>query len=142
MIAIFLIWFVLILLEILRNRHIIELDHERPVYWLRTAIRIVIAFVFWVISPFIYTKMTYWQWWGMVPMMVLTFWWFFDYGLILARNILDKKKLPFYYLNPRGSFLDRLQNKYPAPYPWFWWKFFLMTAGVDLFIQGLDVVWR
>lgn len=130
------IWFLLILAEIVRNWDIIEEKDKRPIYFESSVLRLAVGFVFWMGSPFIWHGMTYWQWWGMIPMMLFSFWFLFDYGLNIARG-----KKPFWYLNPEGSFLDRLQCKYPNAYPWFWWKLFLMTGGFSLFHYGLDAIW-
>lgn len=130
-------WLFLIYLEIARNFYLIENRKQRPVYWQSNVGRVVVGFVFWIISPwFIWPSMNYWHWWGMVPMMLLSFWFFFDYGLNVVRQV-----KPFYYLNPEGSFLDRFQCNYPNSYVWFWWKLMLMITGVMLFHYGLDYIW-
>ena len=138
MMTVIFVWGFLIGCEIFRNCLMIDKKKMRPVYWQSNVGRIAIGFLFWVASPvFIWKDMTYWQWWGMIPMMLFSFWFFFDYGLNLAR-----KKKPFYYLNPEGSFLDKLQCNYPASYPWFWWKFMLMYAGIITFYYGMDALWN
>lgn len=123
--------------EILRNYHIIEVNMSRPVYWKSTVLRLFVGFTVWVSAPFIWRDMTYWQWWGMIPMMLTSFWWIFDYGLNFVRRI-----RPFYYLNPKGSFLDRFQCNYPNTYVWFWFKLFLMFAGWLVFYYGMDAIWN
>lgn len=129
-------WLMIIGFEILRNYCIIDIDQERPVYWWSTVLRTFVGFIFWVGSPFMDSSMTWWQWWAMIPMMLTSFWFFFDYGLNLAR-----KKKPFYYLNPEGSLLDKFQCKYPGTWPWFCWKFILMLGGLIIFHYGLDAIW-
>lgn len=123
--------------EIRRNYVIIEIDKQRPVYWRSAVLRIFVGFIFWIASPFMWPAMTWWQWWGMIPMMALSFWFIFDYGLNLARNV-----KPLYYINPKGSFLDRFQHKHPNSYVWFWWKFILMLWGLIIFHYGLDAIWN
>lgn len=130
-------WIIIVGFEILRNYLIIEAEEQRPVYWKSTVLRIAVGFAFWIGGPFMDSRLTWWQWWGMIPMMLLTFWFVFDYGLNLARQ-----KAPFYYLNPEGSFLDKLQCNYPNTYTWFWWKLMLMAVGIDLFIEGINVTWE
>lgn len=137
MITLILLWVALIIAEIGRHQYMIEDDHNRPTYWKVTIERIFVGFIFWVCSPFTWKEMTYWQWWGMLPMMGTSFWFIFDYGLNLAR-----KKKPFYYLNPKGSFLDKFQCEYPAPYFWFWVKLIFMYGGWIMFNYGLDAIWN
>lgn len=137
MMMMFGLWLVIIGFEIVRNYWMIDLDHERPVYWQSTVLRIAVGFVFWLLSPFMDHTMSYGQWWGMIPMMVLSFWFCFDYGLNLARG-----KKPFYYLNPEGSLLDKFQCNYPNTYVWFWWKLILMLAGLMVRYYGVDNLWN
>lgn len=138
-------WIVLIWVEIFRNWCIIEVGNKRPTYWWSNIIRITVGFMFWIVSPML-ARMDYYQWWGMIPMMLFTFWFVFDYGLNLVRNLVyrieddHREPLPFYYLNPKGSWLDRLQYKYPHPYPWFWFKLILMVGGLMLFYYGIDFI--
>ena len=129
-------WMLIIVLEIIRNYHIIDIKKRRPVYWQSNVLRIAVGFGFWVVAPIV-AKIPYWSWWGMIPMMLFTFWFVFDYGLNLAR-----KKRPFFYLNPKGSWLDRFQYNSTGTFSWFFWKLILMAGGLWLFFKGLDVAWR
>ena len=140
------IWFALIGVEIFRNWSIIEVGKKRPTYWWSNLIRIVVGFIFWLLCPVVF-EIGYYQWLGMIPMMLLTFWWCFDYGLTQFRNLVHRilkdghELIAFYYLNPKGSWLDRMQCRYPHPYPWFWWKLFLMVGGLLLYYYGLNAAW-
>lgn len=136
-------WLAIIMADIIRNWVIIEVKKQRPNYFWSNVLRIAVGFVFWLLSPVLF-RMTEWQWWSMIPMMLFTFWYCFDYGLTQFRNtfnINNKPRIVFDYLNPNGSWLDRMQCKYPDKYPWFWFKFFLMLAGIALYFYGLDAIW-
>lgn len=137
MIYIYIIWSILIALEIWRNWYLIERLKRRPTYWMSTVGRILVGFIFWFASPFIHPGLSWWQWWGEIAMMVFTFGYFFDYGLNIARGI-----RPVWYLNPKGSILDQLQCKYPNSFAWFWWKLFLMMTGISMMEYGLDAIWN
>lgn len=125
-------YIVLVCLEIARNYRIIEEKKQRPIYLRRWFIRVAVSLVYWI--PF-YWVLPYYQWLGMLVMMPLTFWFVFDYGLNAAR------RKPFAYLNPNGSWLDRLQVNSTGVAAWFFWKLILMAAGVWLFYKGVDVIW-
>jgi hypothetical protein len=135
MMIVFIIYMFLIFLEIYRNYYIIEIKKRRPVYWRSTWLRLTVGAAFWF-GSLIFSSMPYWSRWGMIPMMVLTFWFVFDYGL----NIVRKKK-PFFYLNPNGSWLDKFQYNSTGTFSWFWWKLFLMIGGLLLYFKGLDFAW-
>lgn len=146
MIWIYTIWLLLIAFEILRNWSIMEVANKRPTYWYSNLLRVTAGAIFWLLTG-LFHVLSFWQWMGMLPMMVLTFWFIFDYGLVCFRNFMNKvletKRDPivFYYLNPNGSLIDRLQCKYPHPFPWFWWKLLLMITGIYIFHSGLDTIW-
>jgi len=141
------LWIFIICVEIFRNWCIIEVSNKRPTYWWSNVIRIAIGFIFWVVVK-LFSDINHWQWWGMIPMMLFSFWWIFDYGLSAFRNLMNRimnkaiAKIPFCYLNPNGSFLDQFQCKYPGELPWFWFKFVFMIAGFIVFKQGINSVWE
>lgn len=146
---IYLIWFLLIGVEIFRNWSIIAVRRRRPTYWWSTVLRIVAGFIFWWLVKLVARPDTG-HLYALPIMMVFTFWWVFDYGLNMVRMFLplpsketywkpiwDK---PFYYLNPDGSWLDKFQCKHPHPYAWFWFKLFLAMGSVSLFEKGLQAL--
>lgn len=140
--SILLLWIALIVAEIVRNWYIIDEKNSRPVYSASTMLRIVVGFIFWLTTPVVF-EISYYQWWGMVFMMLFTFWFIFDYGLNQFRNIVTFKfyYLPFFYLNRKGSWLDQMQCNYPHPFPWFCFKVILMVGGIALFYYGIDFIW-
>ncbi len=146
---IYCIWFSLITIEIFRNWCIIYMKNRRPRYWWSSIIRIAIAFTFWIMVGALSNgkTLTHYQWWGMPLMMVFTCWFTFDYGLYQFRNLMYKVSLKeytpivFWYLNPKGSWLDQLQCKHPHAYPWFWFKLLLGAASITIFHYGLDAIW-
>ncbi len=146
---IYCIWFSLIFIEIFRNWCIINLKNRRPRYWWSSIIRITIAFIFWVIVGAISNghTITHSQWYGMLAMMLLTCWFTFDYGLNQFRNMMYKIMLNgytpivYWYLNPKGSWLDQFQAKHPHAYPWFWVKLLLTAMGISIFHYGIDAIW-
>jgi hypothetical protein len=143
MIGVLFTYLALVVVEIFRNWCIIFKRKRRPTYWWSTVIRVSIAFIFWIVAPNI-VGMNGYQWWGMLIMMFFAGWWVFDYGLNLVRRFLPGAQFikPFFYLNPTGSFLDRLQCRYPNDLFWFWGKFVLMVASLQLYFGGVDIVWN
>lgn len=133
---IYITWFAIIVLEILRNWAIIVVKHRRPKYWWSNVIRIMVGFIFWVITGVV-AKPSPAHYYALPIMMALTFWWTFDYGLNLVRKV-----KPYYYLNPQGSWLDQWQCNHPNTYAWFWFKLFLAFGGVALVELGLEAVIR
>lgn len=129
---IYITWLLLICVEIFRNWSIIIVKNRRPTYWWSNVIRIVVGFIFWVaVGPL--TRPAPDKYNAIPIMMLFSFWFVFDYGLNLAR-----RKSPVYYLNPKGSWIDRMQCKYPDALPWFIWKFFLMVAAISLCEMGFN----
>ncbi|HEY3403892.1 MAG TPA: hypothetical protein VGK59_10925 [Ohtaekwangia sp.] len=129
-------YFLIIGIEIFRNWCIIDVGQRRPTYWWSNVIRVFVSFVFWVcVKPF--SDITYLQWWLLIPVMLLMFWWVFDYGLIQFRNFMGRLQkrdpsLIWYRLNPKGSILDRLQCKALSLPAWFFIKLALMIASITL----------
>lgn len=146
---IYITWFVLIFIEIWRNWYIIQVNKKRPVYWYSQLLRYVIGFLYWVGVGAISNGHTiaHEQWWGLSIMMLFTFWFFFDYGLNQFRNLMNRIRkagvptIQFDYLNPKGSWLDQMQYKFPGTFPWFCFKALLALTGITLFHYGIDIIW-
>lgn len=131
---IYIAWFLVICVEIFRNWSLIEVKKRRPTYWWSTIIRIVAGSFFWMIIRVV-ADVPPDRYYAIPIMMFFTSWFVFDYGLNLAR-----KRHPLYYLNPNGSWLDRMQCKYPDAQPWFFWKLVLAMGSVSLCEYGLNAV--
>lgn len=136
MIGITIIWLFIIAVEIFRNWCIIEVGKRRPTYWWSNVIRVAVGFLFWVLAK-AFINISAAQWWAMIPMMLLTFWWCFDYGLNQFRNMMNRLQrsgvppIFFAYLNPKGSWLDQYQyHNWPGIVPWFYIKASLMLVSI------------
>lgn len=139
MIWIFITYALLIFVEIFRNWCIIDAGKSRPTYWWSQVIRIVISFVFWLCAAW-FSDITWYQWWALAPVMLFSFWWGFDYGLIQFRNFMSRIlnapiNLDWYRLNPKGSWIDQFQCKHLSLPAWFFIKLTLMIISItSLFI--------
>ncbi len=126
---IYLIWLILIALEVFRNWYLIvkkkhNIDHE-----IGSMIRFAVSFAFWMATPVFFSIRTD-QWWMMPLMMGLTFWFLFDLFLNIARG------KSFDYLGD-GSWLDRIQKNSIGEFPSFCFKAILAVGSIVAFQAGV-----
>ncbi len=126
-------WFILIIAEAVRNWYVIE-KLKKPVDHVEfTILRIGVSVLYWAFaySWVMSNEMPFESWLFMPVMMSLTFWFHFD----LLLNIL-RGKHPLYY--GEGSWLDRIQRKFPLPATWL--KFLLAYSAITVWYKGLDII--
>lgn len=139
MTIIFIICIVLTLIESYRNWYIIVYKKKSPNHQWRWWLRLLIALVFWIVTPIFYHDLPLDSWLAMPVMMAFLFWWVFDTSLNLMRG------LPPWYLDVKGdpeedSSIDGFQERTFGELPWFWFKFILAGASVTTFFYGWNAV--
>lgn len=131
MTAILVMWFVFIVLEVIRNWHLIEhlkmdVDHVGATFF-----RLTVFGTYWIVCLFFVDRAIPIESWLFMPvMMAFTFWCIFDVGLNLMRG----KSLLYF---GEGSWLDRKQSAWPLP--WVIFKFFFAGASILTWYKASDL---
>lgn len=129
---VYVIWLILIALEVWRNWYKIEKKKVRINHKGAILIRIIVGFVFWVLIP-LAVSLPVDRYWALPIMMSLTFWFLFDLGLNMARG------RSYFYLGEE-SWLDKKLKSTVGAWGWFWWKLFLAIGGIITFEYGFKAI--
>lgn len=112
---------------------------QSPNYSGSSVLRMAVLSGIWISSPWLRSGMTIDQWWFIPPMVLLCFWFLFDWHLNLARTWSGHHR-PYWYLG-NNSKLDKWQKAHGGAFMWFWIKLCLATVAVVIFEVGIfDII--
>lgn len=129
----------IVFLEVLRNWYMIAVRRKSPHHKGAMMLRLIVALIFWIVTPVVYPELPWDSWLAMPVMMSFIFWWMFDSVLNLMRG------LPIYHLDVKDdpeedSLIDSIQTRTFGEWPWFWFKLILAGASVTTFYYGWNAV--
>lgn len=139
MISLFVSWFVLVELEVIRNAYIILKLKVSPKHKRSGIARACVIILFWILSPFFFNIEPD-QFWLEPLMLFFTSWWLFNVSLNLFRGksltYLDKPEDP-----EEDSSMDALELKiFKEELPAFFFKTLFAGASTTAFIYGYHAI--
>lgn len=121
-------WLLIVEIEVFRNWFFI-VKLKEPIPHKKFAIERMIGSS--IICAVFYPMIEFDNWIALPFMMAFTFWFLFDISLNLMRG-----KSILYF--GEGSWLDRIQGRWPLP--WVWLKFLLAASSITVFHKGISAV--